>query len=115
MRTQYIRTTLISLLLTVLTAATAASGALCAQNIAVFPSDHTGTGAQISIPGYSYQSNFPFSYGVSRQMALYETWDLKIPTGKQITHVGFPRDENTPRNRIAPYRITYLGIKRTVS
>lgn len=57
---------------------------LLAQNVATFPSDHA------TIPvGYSSQSTFPYSYGVSRVMAVYEAWDLTVPNGHQITRIGF--------------------------
>ncbi len=62
------------------------------QNVTVFPSDHADpnvTGG--NLPGSSWQNTFPFSAGVTRQMALYESFDLQIPDGRRITHVGFPR------------------------
>jgi len=61
--------------------------ALPSQGIAVFPSDHA------AIPdGYSYTSWFPYSYGVSRMMAIYETWDLSVPAGRPITRIGFRQE-----------------------
>lgn len=57
---------------------------LQAQNIATFPSDHA------TIPvGYASQSTFPYSYGVSRVMVVYEAWDVTVPNGHQITRIGF--------------------------
>ncbi|MCA8952099.1 MAG: hypothetical protein KDE27_21495 [Planctomycetes bacterium] len=68
----------------------AATTSLFAQGTATFPSDHA------AIPnGYSSQNWYPFSWGVSRQMAVYESWDLTIPAGRQITRIGFRADGTT--------------------
>lgn len=60
---------------------------VAAQNVATFPSDH----AAIQ-DGDSYSRYYPFSNGVSRIMLIYESWDLNIPAGRQITRIGFRRD-----------------------
>ncbi len=75
---------------TALLPALALAGALGAQNpqnTATFPGDHAG------VPGFTWQQSFPFSNGIARQMMLYESWDIDIPNGKQITHLGFRREE----------------------
>lgn len=57
---------------------------LLAQGTATFPSDHA------AVPdGFSSQNWFPYSSGVSRMMALYESWDITVPAGRQITRIGF--------------------------
>lgn len=63
--------------------------ALCAQ-IVTFPSDH----AAIADGQYG-QTSFPYSYGVSRIMAVYESWDLGIPNGAQITRIAVRADGQT--------------------
>jgi len=60
---------------------------LAAQNEAVFPGDHA------SRDGSTYSSNYPFSYGVSRMMGIYESWDLAIPHNAMISRIGFRQDE----------------------
>lgn len=57
---------------------------------AVFPSDHAAVSN-----GSGSQSWFPYSYGVSRMMALYESWDLGVPASHQITRIGFRADGTT--------------------
>jgi hypothetical protein len=71
----------------ILLAALALPTALRAQNYQVFPSDHT------TVEGYSYESGFPFAFGVARCMAVYSVWDLQIPNGAMITKVGIRPDE----------------------
>ena len=72
---------------------TASCVALCcalpSQGIAVFPSDHAAI-----TNGDSYTDWFPYAYGVSRVMAIYEAWDLTVPAGRPITRIGF-RQEDT--------------------
>lgn len=63
---------------------------LVAQTPVFFPSDH----ATIA-NGASSSTQFPYSYGVSRMMALYESWDLGVPAGHQITRIGFRADGTT--------------------
>ena len=70
-----------------------AAGAAAQSNVAVFPSDHTGATPGTTLAGDSFQLRFPFSAGISRQMALYDSLDLMVPNGRQITHVGFPADD----------------------
>jgi hypothetical protein len=61
--------------------------AASAQSPATFPSDHA------TIPNGSSGLNwFPYSYGVSRMMAVYESWDIQVPSGHQITRIGFRAD-----------------------
>jgi hypothetical protein len=61
------------------------AGMLGAQNVATVPGDaiHVAPGS------YSYSANFPYSYGVSRMMAIYEPWDISIPNGAHINAIGF--------------------------
>lgn len=66
------------------------AGLLPAQNVATFPSTH----ATIA-NGSSSIYWFPYSYGVSRHMAVYESWDLTIPNGRSITRIGFRQDGST--------------------
>lgn len=64
--------------------------AIPAQTPATFPSDHA------TIPNGQYSDTiFPYQYGVSRMMAVYESWDLNVPTGHQITRIGFRADGTT--------------------
>lgn len=55
-----------------------------AQGIATFPSDHAPLAN-----GQGWDGQFPYSFGVSRIIVLYETWDLAVPGGHQITRIGF--------------------------
>lgn len=55
---------------------------LVAQNRVVFPS------AAAQTPGATEERRFPFGNGVSRNMAVFESWDLGIPNGSQITSIG---------------------------
>ena len=62
---------------------------------ATFPSDHAPDltpGSEKLTLGATWNNWFPFSAGKARQMAIYESHDLKIPSGKNITHVGFQID-----------------------
>lgn len=63
------------------------------QATTVFPSDHTGSGPNPTIPGASYTYYNPYSNGVARQMIFYDRWDVRISTGRHISRIGFPRDE----------------------
>jgi hypothetical protein len=68
----------------------AIAGAGAAQGVATFPSDHA------TIPdGRSSNHWFPYSYGVSRMMAVYESWDVAVPAGRQITRLGVRADGTT--------------------
>jgi hypothetical protein len=65
----------------------ALAAVLPAQTVATFPSDHA------TIPnGQGGQNWFPYAYGVSRMMAVYEAWDVGVPSGHQITRIGFRAD-----------------------
>jgi hypothetical protein len=66
------------------------SAALTAQSTAYFPSDHYAI-----TDGQSSQNWFPYSYGVSRMQAVYESWDLNIPAGSQINRIGFRANGTT--------------------
>lgn len=55
-----------------------------------FPSDHAPNLVAKKLTNGAYSNyRFPFAWGKARQMALYESHDLKIPHGKTVTHVGF--------------------------
>ncbi len=64
--------------------------AAAAQAPATFPSDHAAVAN-----GNGGQNWFPYSYGVSRMMAVYESWDVAVPAGGQITRIGFRADGTT--------------------
>lgn len=69
--------------------AVALAGLATAQNVATFPSDHA------TIPnGSTSISWFPYSSGVSRQMIVYEAWDLPGLAGRTISRIGFRQDGN---------------------
>ncbi|MFK7741405.1 MAG: hypothetical protein AB8H80_13900 [Planctomycetota bacterium] len=58
-----------------------------AQNIAIFPDEYA------AVPeGPSNSNNLPLALGTSRVMCLYEAVDLAIPSGDQITKLGFRQD-----------------------
>ncbi len=75
-----------------LAAAVVTAGSAVSQNYTVFPSDHTGVGPNLTLPGASYVASNPYWYGVARQMMFYDHWDLHIPNGRSISRIGFPRD-----------------------
>ena len=72
----------------------ALAGASLAQNFTIYPSDHTGTSPNLTLPGSTFAYHAPFSYGIARQMLFYDAWDVRIPTGRAIGRLGFPRDES---------------------
>lgn len=65
------------------------TSAATAQAPATFPSDHA------TIAGSTSTNFFPYAHGVSRLMAVYESWDLSVPAGHQITRIGFRADGTT--------------------
>ena len=65
------------------------AGVVAGQNYTVFPSDHTGTPPNATIPGGTYENYAPFSYGIARQMIYYDAWDVQIPNGRAISKIGF--------------------------
>jgi hypothetical protein len=71
------------------------AGTAASQSNTVFPSDHTGIAPQICMPGSTYEYYAPYSYGIRRQMLFYDAWDVRIPNGRSISRVGFPRDGTT--------------------
>ena len=64
----------------------ALTATLSAQSTTVFPS------AATSVDGDSVETRFPFGYGISRAMGIYDAWDLQIPDGASITSVGFRQE-----------------------
>ncbi len=58
-----------------------------AQSVATFPDNYT-TIAE----GPFNSPNLPLARGTSRVLCLYETVDLAIPSGRQITKIGFRQD-----------------------
>ncbi|MBL8734672.1 MAG: hypothetical protein JNN13_20010 [Planctomycetes bacterium] len=58
-----------------------------AQSPAIFPSDYSNVAE-----GPLNAANIPLSSGTSRVMLLYDTADLTVPTGHQITSLGFRQD-----------------------
>lgn len=73
-------------------AAFAVGGHPTAQTTTVFPSDHTGTGGNLTLPGETYMWANPMSNGIQRQMIVYDAWDLRVPNGRSISRIGFVRD-----------------------
>ncbi len=63
------------------------AASLAAQSV-VFPSAMNGVAN-----GSTYQYFFPFSNGVSREMVVYEDWDLNLPANTSITRIGFRQDD----------------------
>jgi hypothetical protein len=106
----------------------ALTGAAAAQNVATFPSDHA------AIPnGRGSIYWFPYSYGVSRMMAVYESWDVTVPAGRQINRIGvrgegttlsygkslqlevrMGQTEKTSANLLSNYDANYFGAPTTV-
>ncbi len=65
-----------------------------AQQVTVVPRSMTAQGGTaISRPGSQDLRWYPFGYGVSRQMQLYEQGYVDVPNGASLTRIGFPRDE----------------------
>lgn len=58
-----------------------------AQNVAIFPDEY------VDVPeGPGSSPNLPLARGTSRVQCLYDAIDLDIPSGHQITRVGFRED-----------------------
>jgi hypothetical protein len=65
----------------------ALAAALVAQSTAVYPADY------VNVPeGPLNAPNLPLANGTGRAMVVYEQWDLPIPVGSAITHLGFRED-----------------------
>lgn len=65
-----------------------------AQQVTVVPRSMTAQGGTaISRPGSRDLRWYPFGYGVSRQMQLYEQGYVDVPTGAALVRIGFPKDE----------------------
>jgi hypothetical protein len=60
---------------------------LTAQNITIFPDEYENVAE-----GPLNSPNLPLAKGTSRVQVLYETSDLAIPSGHQITRIGFRQD-----------------------
>lgn len=54
-----------------------------AQNTAFFPSEYQ------TVPGQSYESSFPFGFGISRTQLVLDRTALAIPAGRQISALKF--------------------------
>jgi hypothetical protein len=61
-----------------------------AQTTAIFPDEYVDVAE-----GPNNSPNLPFSRGTSRVQCLYEAIDLAIPSGQQITQLGFRQDATT--------------------
>ncbi|MCA8949310.1 MAG: hypothetical protein KDE27_07395 [Planctomycetes bacterium] len=62
-------------------------GALAAQTTTIFPDEY------VAVPeGPGNSPNLPLASGTSRVQVLYEGVDLAIPSGHQITKLGFRQD-----------------------
>ena len=66
------------------------AGALTAQGNAIFPPDYTNVSE-----GPLNSANLPLARGTSRVQCLYDTIDIDIPSGNQITRLGFREDGST--------------------
>ncbi|HEX5051897.1 MAG TPA: hypothetical protein VFZ65_09010 [Planctomycetota bacterium] len=53
-----------------------------AQTTVTFPSDHANHSGQY------VDYNYPYSYGVSRILVLYESWDIGVAPGAAISRIG---------------------------
>ncbi|MEZ6037146.1 MAG: hypothetical protein R3F29_06675 [Planctomycetota bacterium] len=61
-----------------------------AQNVAIFPDEY------VDVPeGPGNSPNLPLARGTSRVQCLYDNVDLAIPSGHQITKLGFREDATT--------------------
>tara|TARA_R110002072_G_scaffold41023_2_gene115679 strand:+ start:22247 stop:23320 length:1074 start_codon:yes stop_codon:yes gene_type:complete len=66
------------------------AGTVAAQNNAIFPPDYT------AVPEGPFNSpNLPLARGTSRVQCLYDAIDVAIPSGNQITRLGFREDGTT--------------------
>lgn len=80
-----------SLSIALLVSAIASNSAL-AQTIAVFPNEYS------AVPeGPLNSPNLPLARGTSRVQCLYDRLDLDIPSGDQITKLGFREDGTLPQ------------------
>ncbi|MBI5851233.1 MAG: hypothetical protein HZB39_09410 [Planctomycetes bacterium] len=74
--------------------ALACAVAASAQQVTVVPRSMTAPGGtSISRPGSRDLRWYPFGYGVSRQMQLYERGYIDVPSGASLTRIGFPKDD----------------------
>jgi hypothetical protein len=79
-------------------------GALAAQTTTIFPDEY------VAVPdGPTYSPNLPLAYGTSRVQCVYEAIDLAIPSGNQITQVGWREDAQY--TTLDPGRILQLEIR----
>ena len=77
-----------------LAAIVATAAILPAQTVAWYPSDHN----PVTTPNGAFSTTlFPYSYGVSRMMGVYDRWDLQVAPGQAITRIGF-RCEGTTQS-----------------
>ncbi len=79
----------------------AATAALSpAQTLAAFPSELQNQ------TGGSYETYFPFGNGISRTMAVLESWALNIPNGRQIDQIRLRQNEGSP----SPARMIQVAV-----
>jgi len=77
---------------------------LSAQTVAIFPDEY------IDVPeGPLNSPNYPLASGTSRIQIVYDVIDLQIPSGHQITKLGFRQD--TAITTMDPGRITNIEIR----
>ncbi|MDO8349284.1 MAG: hypothetical protein Q7T30_03535 [Planctomycetota bacterium] len=83
------------------------AAALSAQTVSIFPDEY------VAVPEGPFNSpNRPLAGGTSRVQCLYEAIDISIPSGNQITKIGFRQDGtstvlNTGRTLQLEIRIGY--------
>ncbi len=65
------------------------AAAATAQTTVTFPSDHA------TLEGQYSATNFPYAYGVSRLLAVYESWDLGIAPNTPISRIGVRQNGTT--------------------
>ncbi len=75
-----------ALVIPVVVAATLATSGANAQKRVFFPADHANT------EGYSFDSRFHLSNGISRNQYFYDRRDLHLPDKARITRIGFRQD-----------------------
>ena len=98
-----------------------------AQTVFTFPSDHA------NVAGSTAAFSYPYSNGISRVMAVYESWDLGVAPGTAITRIGVRQDgtqtsvarslqlevrmgytQRTADNLLNNYDNNYAGAPQTV-
>lgn len=91
------------------------TSAVTAQSVKVAPIDHANPNEPPAwIAGDTSTSRYPFSYGISRVMYVYESSAsgrtlLDIPDNAPITALGFPRDEGSSSSGVGVRLQVFMG------